>query len=252
MMTMTTYITIDSRKRASGNTCDTVYLLDRTLQGVQGLKLSNMQFYNTIYNINQYNNTIAFSVASSTTTTPYSLTLAPGNYVVSEFTEALENLMNSASSGFTVTYSNITGIITISNSNSFLLNFATSTMYVVLGFLPQQYAATTGITAPYALNLGMPAQVHIYISKVVNSYIGVQGSYDMPTFIVPVDGAQGTIINFRSKNDYLQYVNIPNPIDINRISVKLKSPSVAAGLPPEYISLNGSEYCMILEAMRSC
>jgi len=73
---MTTYITIDSRKRASGNTCDAVYFLDRTLQGVQGLKLSNMQFYNTIYNINQYNNTIAFSLTSSTTTTPYSLTLA--------------------------------------------------------------------------------------------------------------------------------------------------------------------------------
>jgi len=38
-MTTTTYISIDSRKRASGNTCDAVYFLDRTLQGVQGLKL---------------------------------------------------------------------------------------------------------------------------------------------------------------------------------------------------------------------
>jgi len=73
----------------------------------------------------------------------------------------------------------------------------------------------------------------------------------MPTFIVPVDGAWGTIVNFRSKNDYLQYVDIPNPIDINCITVKLKSPSVAAGLPPEYIS-NGSKYCMILEATRRC
>jgi len=61
-MTTTTYITIDSRKRASGNTCDAVYFLDRTLQGVKGLKLSNMQFYNMICNINQYNNTIAFTV----------------------------------------------------------------------------------------------------------------------------------------------------------------------------------------------
>jgi len=198
MMTTTTYITIDSRKRASGNTCDVVYFLDRTLQGIQGLKLSNMQFYNTIYNINQYNNTIAFSVTSSTTTTPYSLTLAPGNYVVSKFTAALENLMNGSLSGFTVTYSNITGLITISNSNSFLLNFPTSTMYVVLGFLPQQYAATTSITVPYALNLGMPAQVHIYISKVVNSYIGVQGSYHMsmePGAPLSTSGAKMIICN---------------------------------------------------------
>jgi hypothetical protein len=87
-MATTTYITIDSRKRASGNTCDAVYFLGRTFQGIQGLKLSNMQFYNTIYNINQYNNTIAFSVTSSTKTTPYSLTLAPGNYVISKFTAA--------------------------------------------------------------------------------------------------------------------------------------------------------------------
>jgi len=110
--------------------------------------------------------------------------LAPGNYVVSEFTEALQTLMNGSSSGFTITYSNITGLITIANSNLFSLNFTKSTMYVVLvlGFLPQQYAATTSITVPYALNLGMPAQVHIYISKVINSYIGVQGGYDMPTF----------------------------------------------------------------------
>jgi len=251
-MTTTTYITIDSRKRASSNTCDAVYFLERTLQGIQGLKLSNMQFYNTIYNINQYNNLIAFNITSGTTTTPYSLTLAPGNYVVSKFTAALQTLMNGSSSGFTVTYSNITGLITISNSNLFLLNFSASTMYVVLGFLPQQYTATTSITAPYALNLGMPAQVHIYISEVVNSYIGVKGGYDMPTFIIPINGARGTIVNFRSKNNYLQYVNIPNPININRITVKLKSPSVAAGLPPEYISLNGSKYCMILEATRRC
>jgi len=74
----------------------------------------------------------------------------------------------------------------------------------------------------------------------------------MPTFIVPVDGAWGTIANFRSKNNYLQYVDIPNPININHITVKLKSPSVARGLPPQYISLNGTEYCMILEATRHC
>jgi len=123
-------------------------------------------------------------------------------------------------------------------------------MYVVLGFLPQLYPTTTSITAPYALNLGMPMQVHIYISKVVNNYIGMQGGYDMPTFRVPVNSTQGTIFNFRSKNGYSQYVDIPNPIDINCITVKLKSPSVAARLPPEYVSLNGSEYCMILEATR--
>jgi len=79
-------------------------------------------------------------------------------------------------------------------------------MNVVLGFLPQLYPTTTSITVPYALNLGMPAQVHIYISEVVNNYIGMQGGYDMPTFIVPVNGAWGTIVNFRSKNDYSQYV----------------------------------------------
>jgi len=39
----TTYITINSHKRASSNTCDAVYFLDRTLQGVQRLMLSNMQ-----------------------------------------------------------------------------------------------------------------------------------------------------------------------------------------------------------------
>jgi len=46
--TATNYITLDSRKRASGKTCDAVYFLERTLQGFMSLKLSNMQFYNTI------------------------------------------------------------------------------------------------------------------------------------------------------------------------------------------------------------
>jgi len=161
--------------------------------------------------------------------------------------------MNSASPGFTVTYSNITSLITISNSSLFSLDFTSPcNIWVVLGFLPQLYPTTTSITLPYALNLGMPTQVHIYISEVVNNYIGVQGGYDRPTFIVPVDGARGTIVNFRSKNNYNQEVDIPNPIDLNSITVKLKSPSVAAGMPPEYISLNGSEYCMILEAKRRC
>ena len=253
-MTTTTYITLDSCKRASGNTCDVVYFLDRTLQGIQGLRLSNMQFYNTIYNINQYNNLIGFIPTSSNgTESMYIRSLEFGNYLVSEFTAALENLMNSALPGFTVTYSNITRLITIANSSPFSLNFTSpSTMWVVLGFLPQLYPTTTSITTPYALNLGMPAQVHIYISEVVNNYIGVQGGYDMPTYIVPVDAARGTIVKFKGESGYKQYVNIPNPIDINRITVKLKSPSVAAGLPPEYISLNGSKYCMILEATRHC
>jgi hypothetical protein len=123
-------------------------------------------------------------------------------------------------------------------------------MYVVLGFLPQQYAVATSITGPYALNLGMPVQVHIYISKVVNSYIGVQGGYDMPTFIVPVDAAWGTIVKFKGKSDYKQLGDIPNLIYINHLTVKLKSPSMATGLPLDYISLNGSKYCMILEATR--
>jgi len=90
MTTTTTYITIDSRKRASGNNCDAVYFLDRTLQGVQGLKLSNKQFYNTIYNINQYNNLIGFITTSSNgPESMYIRSLEFGNYVVSEFTVAL-------------------------------------------------------------------------------------------------------------------------------------------------------------------
>jgi len=133
----------------------------------RALSCLKCSFYNIIYNITHYNNTIAFSVTSRGTTTLCSMTLTPGNYVISEFTVALQTLMNGALPGFTVTYNNITSLVTITNSNSFLLNFATSTMYVVMGFLPQQYVATTGITAPYALNLGMPAQVHIYISKVM-------------------------------------------------------------------------------------
>jgi len=100
---------------------DVVYFLDRTLQGVQCLRLSDMQFYNTICDVTQYNNTIAFSVTSGDTTTPHNLTLAPSNYVIIGFTVVLHT-MNGASSGFTVTYSNISGKVTITKSNSFLLN----------------------------------------------------------------------------------------------------------------------------------
>jgi len=67
----------------------------------------------------------------------------------------------------------------------------------------------TSITAPYDLNLGKPMQVHIYISEGVNNYIGVQGGYDMPTFIVPVDAPWITLVNFRSKNDYSNILTSP-------------------------------------------
>jgi len=52
----------------------------------------------------------------------------------------------------------------------------------------------------------------------------------------PVNATQGIIVNFKGKSDYKQLVDIFNPIDINHLTVKLKSPSVAAGLPPKYIS----------------
>jgi len=134
--TTTTYITIDSRKRASGNTCDAVYFLDRTLQGVQSLKLSNMQFYNIIYNINQYNNLIGFISTSS----------------------------NGTESMYIKSCYSFSGLITISNSSLFSLDFTSpSTMSVVLGFLPQLYPTTTSITMPYALNLECPRRF-TYIS----------------------------------------------------------------------------------------
>jgi len=72
---------------------------------------------------------------------------------------------------------------------------------------------------------------YIYISEEVNSYLGMQGGYDMPTFIITVDAARGTIINFKSIGDYIQFVDILNPIDINCLTVKLQSLTVAPGLP---------------------
>jgi len=89
-----------------------VYFLNRILKGFQCMRLSKMQFYNTIYKVTQYNNTI-----NTTNLQPHP---CPGNYVVSEFTVALQTLMNRASSGFTVSYSNIMGLITIAGTYLYL------------------------------------------------------------------------------------------------------------------------------------
>jgi len=59
----------------------------------------------------------------------------------------------------------------------------------------------------------------------------------MPKFIVLVDAAQSTTINFKSAGDCDQLVDILNPNGINCLTVKLKSPSVAAGLLLDYISM---------------
>jgi hypothetical protein len=114
----------------------------KPLLGISGFELISLELPNTEYNV----------MESVITTSLGTVTFPSGKYTLTQFTVALQNLLNSVSaSQFTVTYSSLTKKITIACTTSFSITLASTWSYTFKIMIGRDIsdATTIGPTTNY-------------------------------------------------------------------------------------------------------
>ena len=112
---------LDSSNRYTGSVHDFRLKFADSIQGQFQLKSAYMP--NSAYNVNSTNNLIYLYQSAN-----FTATITPGYYSSNSFATAIQTALNAVSSGYSVTYSSITGFITITNVAAFHFRFATNTI----------------------------------------------------------------------------------------------------------------------------
>lgn len=239
----TSFISIDSRKRQSGEPEDLVIYLDRPIQNVKRVLLEHFSAYNTIYNVTSDNNVFSWNDGSVK-----SIMVTPGLYTSNEFISALSTAINAVSAvTFTLTYNVNTMKLRIAATGAFSLLLSNPKSCAdIVGFARADTGASTSFNGAYVMDLGQPSQLHIYIREIDSSYVSTEGTGDLPAFIVHIDANREQVIDFKSRSAYEQWVDLPVSKTLNMLSINLRTTNSIAGEQSKVVSLNGSEYTMIL------
>lgn len=148
---------VNSKYRNTGTTSNFSYQLLVAIINPKKVALENIQIFNTAYTINNNNNKLYWTDSASVT---HISTLTNGNYSATSLCEHVETILNADNTGantYTVTFSIITGKITITNSASnFSLTFYTNTLNscaYVLGFNDENKTSALTYTGDNVVNL---------------------------------------------------------------------------------------------------
>lgn len=206
------------------------------------MTLSMLTIPNTNYNVNTTNNTysISFTNASSVS---YTNTIPVGNYTATSLATALNTSLNASNPPLNVSYSDLTGTLTI---NSVSLNFAllqTSTALKVLGF----NACTTAYTTSASY---LTSQRVIDLSGNRSFYFTTQIPTENVNFMTSGNGrVSNYLAAIQMQSDtvgidyYTNVTNFKSKINTNRIDmihVQLLDDNSNIFIPPH-------EYTFVLE-----
>lgn len=179
---------IKSQDRKTGSSHNFLYYSHEGLDGDYILKYCMIA--NTLYNVNEYNNTFTLNENSTDKT----VTLTSGNYTASTFETELKTALDVASSGyntFTVTYNETTGKINVTASNAFNFIFPDSRTSRLYGFDILQTASGTDLTSPNIINLSFPNSIGIEIRETnIDNYENCNTNAS-GAFYIPIDQSFG-------------------------------------------------------------
>lgn len=251
-MSLRKFLVIRSQDRDTTNSTSStnfIIRLPESQNNVRKIKLSAVNCPAGVYNIRTgINDKINFNDNSTNRVA----TLNPGFYAIGDLMTEVARAMNAVSSGYTCTFSNSTGKITIANGSfSFTLLFssganAATSPWRELGFTNSagtaaadsaSAASATGasianITGTYSLYLDI-LQLG---ATTITSTSGVN-----TTFTVPINVNSGEIINFASNMFYDQELLFPTGISLQKLDIRLKYPDGST------LSLNGADWEFILQ-----
>lgn len=190
----------------------------------------------TQYNINSTNNRIYFNDGVLR-----NVTLTTGNYSVYDFIAEIETQLNSVSVGYTVTYSDVSMKLTVTNASlSFQLLFATystnSSAYI-MGFNTTDTVSALSHTSNSCIDLSLPLFICCEIPEFSRGIETTNGS--VSTFIFPNKVNCGDILIYNENTDFKQCTKIFDS-DIQHLKVRFKTPR------GDILDINGNDWVMVL------
>ena len=208
-----------------------------------GLKAATIP--KTYYNIDSPRNQFTITDSSGTNT----VVLTPGNYSMANLLIELAAQLNAlAVDTYTVTYSEISGKITITSSFAgFSVNPTLATLRGLvldqLGFnLGIEYVSVGGVlTPPNVVDISGIKNVYIIIDEFTQFVRNTTNAFQ--NFKVQMNGQFGDVIYWTDESGYHQYFNIApaNKSNIRTLNIRLVD---QYGID---INLNGREWQMILQ-----
>lgn len=159
------YIQIDSKNRTSGSIQNARFYVEK-IANCKYIEVLDLQFFNIQYTIDNRNRYVYFTDAGGATTS----TLTKGRYDGDTLATEIQTQLNTDSSGYTVSFSDTTLKLTISNASAFVLNTATTTTsaWLTMGF--DTDADTSSATSHISDNMVKLSSKYYYItSNIVNS-----------------------------------------------------------------------------------
>lgn len=224
MSTVIKYLTIDSKKRIRGNSCDFEIPVSPALGGINKISLLSCSIPLTHYNINSSNNVLVFSDG----VLMFNVVLPIGSYTRFNIEQLLEDALNLSGSGivFTVEFSDFLYKLTISGDAPFSLLFASNTLNsiaYVLGFDPVDTALAVSHMGNNSMNLSVPPLLGMQILE-FPSMSRDTDSLNWFTFPINTLGDSSDIsLHFAHTQYYLDcknYINNANNLHIRIINLR--------------------------------
>lgn len=183
---------INSAQRSTGTNENFTITLANPVARVIKCEVVSAEVTYSFYTINSTNNQLVFSVGG----TPYTATVTPGNYNITDFMTALTAAMNAQFAGFTMVYNRNIYKLTISNASAFQLVFAGSTLATSIG-LSANTAIATAVTPQNIINISGPKSLLIRSNrltrpKIIRPFLN-QNQQNI-LYKIPITGGPGDIL----------------------------------------------------------
>ena len=184
------------------------------------LSLVNAQIPISWYIINYSNNMFKIKLGNNT---EQIITIPVGNYNANSLITNLKLLIND--SNFIITISKITGKITFTYNNNFIIyTNIDNSIGNILGFelnINNVYNSTNSLTCPYPLNLLGYKRLEIYTQDIQTlNYSSANNSMSTLLSIIPIDQPPWGLITF---NNYTDTKNIIKNKTIDKIEIIIRA-----------------------------
>lgn len=210
---------ISSIDRSSG-TSERFTISFQSFYSQTSVQLIYAQIPNSIYNVNQYNDTLLINEGAGDIVIP----ISNGHYNITQYLSELQNQLNALGTlTYTVMGNLITNKITISSSGNFDLLFnnnQSNESYKLLGFDKADYTGTNSYITPNVFNMNYITHITVKMSAEIPDRI--YGSNDsVSSFIIPIDVVFGETIQFREKDYYNTLNYYTTPTNLSHVTIGL-------------------------------
>lgn len=233
---------IDSRDKTNTTGETYCFNLPFGLDGVKSIELMTCNFPMTSYNVNSSNNYLYLNDGSSKI-----IQLTKGNYDIYDFVPMLEQALNDSSAiNFTVTYSLVSMMLTVTGDSNFSFEFSNTTNSIayLMGFNNVNTTPALTQVAPKCLNLSSPMYFNIIISELGMSTKSTN-SRDNGSFTVFNSVNMSEIANYNNNGNYCQRIKVLND-NIQTFTMRITDYN------NRDVCFNGADFSMLIRLNYDC